>query len=484
MPINPNIPLSVQAPQVQDPMQSYGQMMTLRDLMKQGQVRDLQMDRLRRETQLQEEEDRKRKTIKAIRSKNVTVADGNIKINHKGITSGLAKAGFVDEAQAYETALTQAQQEAQKLSHEQWEQEVAKNDRFDEAITTLLETGPQDRPAVYNHIRGKFEREGMDLSHLPAQWSEDMLPKLESDRFALMTAKEVLEANKPKGPEDTQAALGLAAQTMGPAQNQQQWTSRRKFLTGKVSADVLGLIPEEFSEEARQGVARLGLTPEQQRPEDPSIAEQDRSLAMDLFRVNHGIPEGRELTSPQRTQALREFDIASKAPKEESEITANKEVDLTLRIGSIWSRKKSGLDEIKRQTKIMRAGLEAARQGNMAAGSQAVLVTFQKILDPISVVRESEYARSSAGMSLINRIKGGFEKLATGGAGVPLSELENFANLAQEFDKKSSESIQGERGRIERLADRWGLDRSLIFDDAGMESRTPNAETLRKKYNY
>jgi hypothetical protein len=105
----------------------------------------------------------------------------------------------------------------------------------------------------------------------------------------------------------------------------------------------------------------------------------------------------------------------------------------------------------------------------MAAGSQAVLVTFQKILDPTSVVRESEYARSASGLSALNQIQGVFERMAQGGAGVPLQELERFAALADQLVANSGSGLTGRRARLERTAQNYGLDPSLIFDDAPSE---------------
>ena len=101
-----------------------------------------------------------------------------------------------------------------------------------------------------------------------------------------------------------------------------------------------------------------------------------------------------------------------------------------------WENATKPVRDLSRQRDLMQIGLEAARKGDMAAGSQAVLVTFQKILDPTSVVREREYARSSSGLSMFERVKGAAEKLGKGGAGVSVSELQAFARLADEAVSK------------------------------------------------
>ena len=134
-------------------------------------------------------------------------------------------------------------------------------------------------------------------------------------------------------------------------------------------------------------------------------------------------------------------------------------------LSNAWQKATGPLRSIMRQRDLMQIGLERAAAGDMAAGSQAVLVTFQKILDPTSVVRESEYARSASGLSLVEQAKGQFEKFKQGGAGMTLEQLASFARFADEAVAKLAEGRVGkERARIKRFADAYGIDPALIFE--------------------
>lgn len=141
------------------------------------------------------------------------------------------------------------------------------------------------------------------------------------------------------------------------------------------------------------------------------------------------------------------------------------ESNIINRLTTQWDKANSTINDLKRQRDLMHTGLDAARKGDMAAGSQAVLVTFQKILDPTSVVRESEYARSAAGQALAARIQGAFERIRSGGAGVPVSELEAFAALADQFVENATNSanVNTIRGRVAATADRYGIPHDVIF---------------------
>lgn len=148
-------------------------------------------------------------------------------------------------------------------------------------------------------------------------------------------------------------------------------------------------------------------------------------------------------------------------------LTPNQALTQTRMLQKQYQAETKTSQELVRQYGLMQSGLEAAARGNMAAGSQAVLVTFQKILDPNSVVRESEYARSGEGLALLDQIKGRYERLVQGGAGVPLSELQQFAALAGQFMESAVQSAAIAKRRIDATADAFGLDKTLITADFG-----------------
>jgi hypothetical protein len=149
------------------------------------------------------------------------------------------------------------------------------------------------------------------------------------------------------------------------------------------------------------------------------------------------------------------------------------ESNIINRLSNQWGGAVKSTAEISRQVSLMEKGLEAARRGDLAAGSQAVLVTFQKILDPTSVVRESEYARSAAGQALLARIQGAAEQLQKGGAGVPVGELEKFARLAREMASGQTGYLKAVKERIGKTADRYQIPRELVTEefDFGVEAQ-------------
>ena len=129
-----------------------------------------------------------------------------------------------------------------------------------------------------------------------------------------------------------------------------------------------------------------------------------------------------------------------------------------------WQKTVRPMQGLLDQSDRMNIGLKMAEEGQMLAGSQAILISFNKLLDPTSVVRESEYARSVTGQSALETLKGYADRLARGGAGVTLGELRSYQRFGEEVVKRALESRVGpERERIERLVEYAGVDPQLIF---------------------
>jgi hypothetical protein len=78
---------------------------------------------------------------------------------------------------------------------------------------------------------------------------------------------------------------------------------------------------------------------------------------------------------------------------------------------------------------------ESERTKNFVAVDQAIITTFNKMTDPDSVVRESEYARTAGDLALWNRLKGKISKWKAGGAGLTQADRVSMFRMATNFKK-------------------------------------------------
>jgi len=107
---------------------------------------------------------------------------------------------------------------------------------------------------------------------------------------------------------------------------------------------------------------------------------------------------------------------------------------------------------------------DPSNEDKLNAASQGILVVFQKMLDPTSVVRESEYARSGTGLSLEGRIQGFMKKLEAGGAGLTVDDLKQFVDMGNTyFTNVYRPSLVDEALLTRDIANKYNLDLQLIL---------------------
>lgn len=175
-------------------------------------------------------------------------------------------------------------------------------------------------------------------------------------------------------------------------------------------------------------------------------------------------------------------------------ITQTAEASLVSGLNRQWTNATKNVSELRRQFSLMENGLQRF-DADPNGASQAVLVTFQKILDPESVVRESEYARSPQGLSALQRMQGWAERMSKGGAGVPREQLAEMVETARQFVASAEKDAPvAVRRRLGAVADRYQIPHELVFDvnlggadtpssgDARHPSAVDRAEALLKKY--
>jgi hypothetical protein len=120
---------------------------------------------------------------------------------------------------------------------------------------------------------------------------------------------------------------------------------------------------------------------------------------------------------------------------------------------------------INTQVKSMDSLLQRARAGDLAGRNfldQSLITIFNKINDPTSVVRESEYARTPEGLALTNRLQGAVEKIAQGGAGLTDQDREDLVSAAKIIANTRGGTYAQTRSGYVNLAQQMTLDPSLI----------------------
>lgn len=115
--------------------------------------------------------------------------------------------------------------------------------------------------------------------------------------------------------------------------------------------------------------------------------------------------------------------------------------------------------EIDRQFANVNETYKAYKNGELKANAadQAMVTTLNKILDPTSVVRESEFARTAAGQSAFNRMQGYLDKLTKGGGGLTNREREDLFNTMKIMRNSAYNTYSNTAQTYTDMANRYGM---------------------------
>ncbi len=124
------------------------------------------------------------------------------------------------------------------------------------------------------------------------------------------------------------------------------------------------------------------------------------------------------------------------------------------------------LNIVERSERGMAAALKLSLSPNTKskiASDQALGVLFQKMLDPTSVVRESEFARTPEGAALMSRITSQIPKLLQGGLAISDDDRRALADMAQKLLDEAKITANRAFDEFETRADEIGLNKKIVF---------------------
>jgi hypothetical protein len=126
-------------------------------------------------------------------------------------------------------------------------------------------------------------------------------------------------------------------------------------------------------------------------------------------------------------------------------------------------------------TQMALSKLEAMANENNGIGDEAVIMNWQKALDPGSVVRESEFGRTTAGAGLLNNLQMALSKAAGQGRLTP--ELREQINSAmRELRNAHSSYAKSKLGVVDSAIREYGLTPENVYGSFHSDLREPAAK--------
>lgn len=451
MPLDPSIPLGVRTPEPSSPMRTLGGMFQLRAMQQQTEAGQLALDDKRRA------DAEERAVQDAFRSSGGDVHGAIKQLETAGygmVAMGLrGKVAEQQSKRAEEIGKTLANQKAALTIAAQIAQGIGDEDSFQvgrRAIGAIL--GPELAQQLgdrYDPARlQQAVAWGTERSHFLDQQDRAIKNALEAGKMAQAASKDAREW-QAKRPEIVQKWTASVGGMLALTRNQQEWDGTlTQFHQNGVEPEILAQFGRQWSPGAAQRAGLLAMTPDQRADNAHAAATLGETRRHNLT------------TEAETARHHRETATATRP------LTQTAEAGLVDKLSKQWAAATANQTEMQRQLQIMRTGISRF-DADPNSASQAVLVTFQKILDPESVVREAEYARSAQGLSTLRRMEGWMEQKLKGGAGVPKAELLEMVKTAEQFIENTKDGRNGVRRRLAATASRYNIPQELVFGDSG-----------------
>lgn len=111
---------------------------------------------------------------------------------------------------------------------------------------------------------------------------------------------------------------------------------------------------------------------------------------------------------------------------------------------------------------LLQKALTDKTKDNYVAVDQGLITMYNKLTDPQSVVRESEYARTPENLPVVNRITGAIDKLKKGGAGLTNDDRKALVEGAKIILKERGAQYNTALNEYTDLATQYELDPSMV----------------------
>jgi hypothetical protein len=210
---------------------------------------------------------------------------------------------------------------------------------------------------------------------------------------------------------------------------------------------------QAFSREELAVIA--GKSIEQQRkPVDPLLVEQQLTSA--------GFVKG----SPPFQNALKQILGVDPQAQQKEQTEAQLKADLKASDTSFDRAKKLRAEITTASAEFNKINsafgrIEASSEDPSAAGDLALIFNFMKMLDPGSVVRESEFATAANAAGVPERVRNQFNKVVTGER-LGVTQRADFLNQAKKiFDRSSADNVKA-IDKIIDIGEQFGVSKAQL----------------------
>ena len=192
----------------------------------------------------------------------------------------------------------------------------------------------------------------------------------------------------------------------------------------------------------------------------------------------------RNIVLKETGRGIEAIDVASINPgtvlpapvtEKKPDMTPYQRIQLERSLRNDYSTDSKNYAEIKRQSAIIKAALSDPS----AAGTLSAATAYMKMLDPGSVVRESELGMAMQAQGMIDRLQSYWTTIEMGKVLTPIQKAD-FARLSDKYLKVAEDAQRNLNARYSELATGAGIDpkRVVIYDVKPSAQEKPKSRDI------
>lgn len=267
------------------------------------------------------------------------------------------------------------------------------------------------------------------------------------------------------GGRAAQSTLGDFLKGTGAAEREELASRQRLADAGKKDAyDALGMAQKADEFGQQQALKNAGLM---KTSYDVSKSMKDSQQKLDQLAADKEFwaSKGYKNISPAIAEKLYEVDQKTRAEAGKAGTKkTNDQIDLEMKLADKFTNDPN----VKAYYETKRAYDELTSLLNNPSKDpqkdQAIITKFAKLLDPGSVVRESEFATTAGNQGILDRLKSSLAK-AEGKALIEESTKENIRKAAADLLAGVGQSYEKTKSRHVTRAKKYGADPTMIVND-------------------
>lgn len=397
MPINPNIALGVQQPQAPDLIGSMGQAMTLRNMVDQQKLRDMQMMGLQR--QFAQED--------ALKTAGVLGPDGNL--DEAATMRNLSSVLGPIKAQQWKNQTTQERLSVQKAEAEKRKADLDDTEKrwslSAQQLFPILAEAQQGRPVL-----PRIQKALAHLESVGIQFDRNNVPQSEQEVGPWLQQQISMGASLATQLEDARARLKMEMDARKPQTPLGQNLRDQRLMEQTGGQFDLGVPQSPFAIPAQpapgvsvQPAPQVGVQADPDMTADAIKVPARNPFEAQQNRIAYGEPPRGYYWNNEGTELIKIPGFEDPEKKTASIKDAN-----ALRQDFVTASK----DFVIQRDAFTR--IKSSAREPSAAGDLALIFNYMKLLDPGSTVREGEFATAQNAAGVPQVVQSYYNRVMTG----------------------------------------------------------------------